>query len=66
MKRTLKTDMDDISKKIKTPEEQIKKKEDEESLQTEKINNIQKQQRETALEQKVRVLETFVVRLEEN
>ena len=54
-KRTLKTDQDDISKIIKTLEEQIKKREDKESLQTEKSNNIQKQQKETALEEKVRV-----------
>ena len=57
--------MDDISKKIEILEEKIKMKESEETLQTERLKNMQKQDREKVLEERVRVLETFVVRLEE-
>ena len=63
--KNLENNMDEISKKIKILEEQIKVKENEESLQAERVSNFMKQDREKALEERVKVLETFVVRLEE-
>ena len=64
-KRTIESDFDDITKKIKILEAQIKNKETEENVQAEIVNNLERKQRENILEERVRVLETFVVRLEE-
>ena len=60
-KITLKADTDYKSKKNEILEKQIKMKESEETLQTERMNHIQKQDRENVFEERVRVLETFVV-----
>ena len=64
-KRTIKSDIDDISNKIKKLEGLIRVKEKEEMIQTEVVKNLEKNEREIVLEERVRVLETFVLRLEE-
>ena len=52
-KRTLKAGTDDKSKKIEVLEKQIKMKESEETLQPERMNHIQKQDRENIFEERV-------------
>ena len=54
-KRTLKRDFDDMSKKIQKLEEQIMIKEAEEIVQQNMVNNIEKNQKELILEERVRV-----------